>query len=117
MRVFCTILSLQAGIISLLASLSIPLTENYNLFSVPDSLSMKASLITAILLIFAGLAMVFSKKSDLYLFLALVCWTVGLIMGLILSPSFSGIFFRPISCVICLFIGLFVYTDPHRHIK
>ncbi|EUJ30546.1 hypothetical protein MFLO_10433 [Listeria floridensis FSL S10-1187] len=92
------------------------LTEanSVNLFGLPAGLSSKAGLLLSIVMLVAGCLIILAKNNDFLLFLALMLWIFGLVLGLLFSPSFSGIYFRPISCFLCLVIGLYIFTDYNR---
>ncbi|WP_167629499.1 hypothetical protein [Listeria valentina] len=114
MRIFAGVFSIQASILGIFSWLKLSATKPINLFGLPEGLSANAGLLLSILMFLAGILIILAKTNDFLLFLALVLWVFGLILGLLFSPSFSGLYFRPITCALCLIIGLYIFTDYNR---
>lgn len=115
MRIFTGILSIQASILGFLSWFGSNQLTSVNLISMPENLSRMAGLILSIVMLIAGVLIILAKENDFLLFLALILWVFGIILGLLFSPSFSGLYFRPICCFICLLSGVYIFTDYNRN--
>ncbi|WP_239257089.1 hypothetical protein [Listeria ilorinensis] len=113
-RIFAGVLSLQAAIIGFFTSYQ-PVKDPISyLMLIPETLSTDASWILSIVMFLAGILVICAQKNDFLLFLAMVLWVFGMILGLLFCPTYSGFYFRPLSCGICLIISLYVFTDYRR---
>ncbi|MEN2666280.1 hypothetical protein AAHO55_03340 [Listeria aquatica] len=82
MRIFAGVFSIQASILGFFSWLKLSSTTPINLFGLPEGLSANAGLILSILMFLAGILIILAKTNDFLLFLALVLWVFGLILGL-----------------------------------
>ncbi|WP_240422304.1 hypothetical protein [Listeria costaricensis] len=113
-RIFAGVLSLQAAIIGFFTSYK-PIKDPVSyLMLIPETLSRDASWILSVVMFLAGILVICAQKNDFLLFLAMVLWAFGLILGLLFCPTYSGFYFRPSSCAICLIISFYVFTDYRR---
>lgn len=115
MRIFCGIMSIQAGFIGGLAEIFSPDSKKINLFMIPDNLAASSGYFMSFAMILAGILIICAYRNDFLIFMALILWLFGLIFGLIFTPSYSGIYFRPVVCLISFLMGLFIFTDYTRH--
>lgn len=114
LRIFAGVISIQASILGFLSWFSSTNITAVSLFGMPDNLSKMAGFILSIVMFIAGVLIILAKENDFFLFIALILWVFGIILGLLFSPSFSGIYFRPVCCFICLLIGAYIFTDYTR---
>ncbi|WP_163651924.1 hypothetical protein [Listeria sp. PSOL-1] len=114
MRVFAGIISIQASILGFISFISAIKPSGTHLLIVPESLAKNASLGLSIMMLIAGVLIICSKRDDFLLFLAMLFWVFGVILGLLFVPSFSGIYFRPVVCGICIIIS-FSYINFKRN--
>ncbi|WP_088815566.1 MULTISPECIES: hypothetical protein [Listeria] len=114
MRVFAGVLSIQGSILGLLSWFAKSDVPPESLFGMPENLAKVAGFILSVAMFIAGILIILAKENDFFLFVALILWVFGIIIGLLFSPSFSGVYFRPICCFICLLIGAYIFTDYTR---
>ncbi len=115
MRIFCGIMSIQAGFTGGLAEILSPESKKINLFMIPDNLASSSGYLMSFAMIVAGTLIICAYRNDFLIFMALILWLFGLIFGLIFTPSYSGFYFRPVVCLISFLMGLFIFTDYTRH--
>lgn len=115
MRIFCGIMSIQAGFIGALAEILSPDSKKHNLFMIPEDLAASSGYLMSLAMILAGILIICAYRNDFLIFMALILWLFGLVFGLIFTPSYSGFYFRPIVCLISFLMGLFIFTDYTRH--
>lgn len=100
MRIFCGIMSIQAGFIGALAEILSPDSKKNNLFMIPEDLAASSGYLMSLAMVLAGILIICAYRNDFLIFMALILWLFGLIFGLIFTPSYSGFYFRPIVCLI-----------------
>lgn len=115
MRIFCGVLSIQTGIISLVAEyLSINTSDDLSLVEYSTRLTHYTSYFLSLGMIIAGLLIIIARNSIFLVSLAILIWSFSLIFNILFVPSYTGIHFRTIISVVCLIMGLSIYVSYVR---